>query len=107
MRGTKYLKSFIYRRLIHFFVQKKVLIGGDSRIFWYNIPPFILQKKCIIGCDSRHFGDLSGCIRGGDFHRFVTPFVTPIVTPNTKKGAFWPLSSGTVQVPFEDRSNTL
>ena len=106
MRGTKHLKSFIYRRLIHFFVQKKVLIGGDSRIFWYNIPPFILQKKCIIGCDSRHFGDLSGCIRGGDFHRFVTPFVTPIVTPNTKKKGILPLWSTAFRRPFKGCLNT-
>lgn len=49
-------KTLILQQITHFFVQKKVHIGGDSRIFWYIIPPFNLQKKYIIGYDSRSFG---------------------------------------------------
>ena len=95
-------KTLIFLQITNFFAQKKVLIGGDSRIFWYNIPLFNLHKKCIIGYDSRPFRCVSGVIRVVFFRGFVTPFVTPIVTPKTKKGAFSPLSSGTVQAHFED-----
>ena len=106
---AKIHKSLNIRCLTRFFVQKKVLIGGDSHIFRYIIPLFNLHKKCIKGYDSHSFWCISGVIRGVFFRSFVPPFVPPIVPPKTKKGHFCPSLQvplkyplKTVQVPFDD-----
>lgn len=67
--------------LTTFFVQKKVLKGGDSRCFWYIKVCLFLHKKCIKGGYSRYLGCIKGCIQGGVIPSFVIPFVTPFVTP--------------------------
>ena len=106
-------KTLILWQITNFFAQKKVLIGGDSRIFWYNIPLFNLQKKYIIGYDSRPFRCVSGVIRGVFFRGFVHPFVHSIVHPNTKKRHFCPSHQvpfkhllKTIKTPFKHSSNT-
>lgn len=67
--------------LTTFFVQKKVLKGGDSRYFWYIKVCLFLHKKCIKGVYTPNFGILKGVIQRGVIPSFVIPFVTPIVTP--------------------------
>ena len=67
--------------LTTFFVQKKVLKGGDSRYFWYIKVCLFLHKKCIKGVYTPNFGILKGVIQRGVIPCFVIPFVTPIVTP--------------------------
>ena len=68
--------------LTTFFVQKKVLKGGDSRYFWYIKVCLFLHKKCIKGVYTPNFGILKGVIQRGVIPSFVTPIVTPFVTPN-------------------------
>ena len=79
--------------LTTFFVQKKVLKGGDSRYFWYIKVCLFLHKKCIKGVYIPNFGILKGVIQRGVIPSFVTPIVTPFVTPNrhtiAKISLFW------------------
>ena len=67
--------------LTTFFVQKKVLKGGDSRYFWYIKVSLFLHKKCIKGVYTPNFGILKGVIQRGVIHSFVRPFVRPFVHP--------------------------
>lgn len=67
--------------LTTFFVQKKVLKGGDSRYFWYIKVCLFLHKKCIKGVYTPNFGILKGVIQRGVIPSFVRPFVHPFVHP--------------------------
>ena len=67
--------------LTAFFVQKKVLKGGDSRYFWYIKVSLFLHKKCIKGVYTPNFGILKGVIQRGVIPSFVRPFVHPFVHP--------------------------
>ena len=67
--------------LTTFFVQKKVLKGGDSRYFWYIKVSLFLHKKCIKGVYTPNFGILKGVIQRGVIPSFVRPFVHPFVHP--------------------------
>jgi hypothetical protein len=67
--------------LTTFFVQKKVLKGGDSRYFWYIKVCLFLHKKCIKGVYTPNFGVLKGVIQRGVIQSFVRPFVRPFVHP--------------------------
>lgn len=74
--------------LTTFFVQKKVLKGGDSRYFWYIKVCLFLHKKCIKGVYTPNFGILKGVIQRGVIPSFVIPFVTPISYPIVKISFF-------------------
>ena len=68
--------------LTTFFVQKKVLKGGDSRYFWYIKVCLFLHKKCIKGVYTPNFGILKGVIQGGGNSKFCPPICPSICTSN-------------------------